>query len=178
MYRYSVLGVAMLLMCGLVNMVTDAQSELQAAPRHAYDPRKHKKIVKPKSGEAILQKGLQKMNGGRILELGKNNWDKIVLDKNKHVLVWFTSPWSGHCKRFAPVYTALAKAHASKTDFVFAKLNAYENMDLAREHGIKAFPTVKWFPKQLKEQNADDKYNVALSDHKGELYHGQMTVKV
>ena len=34
---------------------------------------------------------------------------------------------------------------------MFAKLDAYRNMELARTHGIRSFPTIKYFPKELKD---------------------------
>merc|ERR1711871_1331019 len=112
-----------------------------------------------------------------VVNIAADDWQKVVGDKNKHVVVWFFSPWSGHCKRFAPTYAALAKAHESKDEFVFAKIDAYENMGLAREHGIKAFPTIKYFPKELKEDGAASRLNTELAVNGGELYHGALTVK-
>jgi protein disulfide-isomerase A6 len=38
-----------------------------------------------------------------VVELNSSNFDKIVLDPTKDVLVEFFAPWCGHCKRLAPV---------------------------------------------------------------------------
>ena len=67
--------------------------------------------------------------------------------------------------------------------FVFAEVDAYANHDLAKKHGVHAYPTVKHFPRQLKEHDAGKKYNMALARQGGELYTGPLqggplTVKV
>ena len=71
----------------------------------------------------------------------------------------------------------------SQEDFVFAKVDAYANHDLAKAHEVHSFPAVKYFPKQLKQRNADDKWDVDRAKQGGEVYNGPLqggplTVKV
>ena len=37
------------------------------------------------------------------------NFDEIVNDKTKDVLIEFYAPWCGHCKSLAPKYDELAE---------------------------------------------------------------------
>lgn len=40
--------------------------------------------------------------------VGKN-FDSLVMNNDKDVLVEFYAPWCGHCKQLAPIYDELAK---------------------------------------------------------------------
>merc|ERR1711907_246166 len=71
-----------------------------------------------------------------VIEVTADRWQAVVGDQNRHAVVFFYSPWSGFCKRFGPTFAALAAAHKQQKEFVFARINGYANMDLARQHGI------------------------------------------
>jgi thiol-disulfide isomerase/thioredoxin len=47
-------------------------------------------------------------NGPLTIVVGKN-FDEIVRDPTKDVLVKFYAPWCGHCKKLAPVWDELAE---------------------------------------------------------------------
>lgn len=82
-------------------------------------------------------------NGVRVL-VGKN-FDEVVYDATKDVLVEFYAPWCGHCKKLAPEYEAAAKKLAvTMPDAILAKLDATTNEVPA--HPVQGFPTLKWFP--------------------------------
>jgi protein disulfide-isomerase-like protein len=82
-----------------------------------------------------------------VTVLTDDNFDGIVKDANKHVLVEFYAPWCGHCKSLAPHYETLANIYASEPDVVIAKLDATEEKNKAAEYGVSGYPTLKWFSK-------------------------------
>merc|ERR1712046_554799 len=68
-------------------------------------------------------------------------------------------------------------AHKTQPEFVFAKLDGYEYRDFARQHDIRSFPTVKYFPKAFKGGGAALSKDAApLVTKGGELYKGSLTV--
>lgn len=74
-----------------------------------------------------------------------NNFEEMVLNSGKHVLLEIYAPWCGHCKKLAPIYEELAKKVAGFPDIVIAKMDGTTN-----EHelvAIKGFPTLKFFKK-------------------------------
>lgn len=83
-----------------------------------------------------------------VTELSVDNFDKVVTESSKHVMVEFYAPWCGHCKQLAPIYEELAKAFAGEADVVVAKLDASaeENSDIASKYEVSGFPTLKYFP--------------------------------
>ncbi|KAE8657631.1 Protein disulfide isomerase-like 2-1 [Hibiscus syriacus] len=85
-----------------------------------------------------------------VAVLNADNFDEIVLDETKDVLVEFYAPWCGHCKNLAPTYEKVATAFNSEEGVVVANLDADKYRDLAEKYGISGFPTLKFFPKANK----------------------------
>jgi len=74
-----------------------------------------------------------------------HNFESMILESNKYVLLEVYAPWCGHCKKLAPIYEELAKKVAAHDDIVIAKMDGTTN-----EHAlvnIKGFPTLKFFKK-------------------------------
>ncbi|GAA0155065.1 chaperone [Lithospermum erythrorhizon] len=82
-----------------------------------------------------------------VVVLSSDNFDQIVLDETKDVLVEFYAPWCGHCKSLAPTYEKVASAFKNEEDVVIANLDADKHKDLAEKYGVSGFPTLKYFPK-------------------------------
>jgi len=82
---------------------------------------------------------------GPVTVVVAKNYDDVVLDNNKDVLIEFYAPWCGHCKALAPKYEILgglyAKAGLDKL-VTIAKVDATLN-DVPDE--IQGFPTIKLY---------------------------------
>ncbi|XP_042056748.1 protein disulfide-isomerase like 2-1-like [Salvia splendens] len=85
-----------------------------------------------------------------VVVLTPDNFNEVVLDEKKDVLVEFYAPWCGHCKSLAPIYEKVATAINLEEDVVIANLDADAHKDLAEKYGISGFPTLKFFPKNNK----------------------------
>lgn len=85
-----------------------------------------------------------------VVDLNSENFDRIVLDSKKDVLVEFYAPWCGHCKKLAPDYEKVAAAFASDENVVVAKIDADHERDIGSRYEVQGFPTLKWFGKNSK----------------------------
>lgn len=80
------------------------------------------------------------------------NFDEIVLDKTKNVIVTFTATWCGHCKNLKPIYEKVASTFKPETNCIVANIDADDkkNALLGEKYGVKGYPTIKFFPKDDK----------------------------
>ncbi|KAJ6334422.1 hypothetical protein OIU76_008106 [Salix suchowensis] len=125
---------------------------LQWFPKGSLEPKKYEG---PRTAEALAE--FVNNEGGlnvkiaavpsSVAVLTADNFNDIVLDENKDVLVEFYAPWCGHCKNLAPTYEKVAAAFKSEKDVVVANLDADKYKDLAEKYGVSGFPTLKFFPK-------------------------------
>jgi len=82
-------------------------------------------------------------NNGPVTIVVAKNYEDVVMDDKKDVLVEFYAPWCGHCKALAPKYEELGELFRSVTDKItVAKVDATTN-DVPIE--IQGFPTLKLF---------------------------------
>ena len=77
-----------------------------------------------------------------VIKLTKENFDEIVRNPQKPVLVDFWADWCGPCKMLGPVVEELSN---ETDDVVFAKVNVDEEPDLAGAFGIMSIPTLILF---------------------------------
>jgi len=105
--------------------------------------------VKDGSIKAHLKSAAVPEEQGNVIVIVGTEYDKIVNDPTKDVLVKFYAPWCGHCKKLAPIWDELGEAFKDQPDVVIAKFDATVNEADGVE--IRGYPTLKWFPKGNKE---------------------------
>lgn len=74
--------------------------------------------------------------------VGKN-FDDVVLDPKKFVLLEVYAPWCGHCKKLAPVYSKLGAMFKDNDKVVIAKMDGTQNE--VGHVDVKGFPTIVYF---------------------------------
>ncbi|XP_024027500.1 LOW QUALITY PROTEIN: probable protein disulfide-isomerase A6 [Morus notabilis] len=90
-----------------------------------------------------------------VVVLTPHDFDEIVLNNEKDVLVEFYAPWCSHCKSLAPIYEKVASAFKLE-DVVIANVDADKHRDLAEKYGVSGYPTLKFFPKSNKAREDYD----------------------
>ncbi|MBW1601762.1 thioredoxin [Streptomyces sp. JJ66] len=68
------------------------------------------------------------------------DFEKVVLQSDKPVLVDFWAAWCGPCRQIAPSLEAISEEQADKITVV--KLNIDENPETAAKYGIMSIPTM------------------------------------
>lgn len=71
------------------------------------------------------------------------DFDKIVLQADKPVLVDFWANWCGPCRQLAPILEEVAQELADKA--IIAKVNVDDNPELASKYAIRSIPTLLLF---------------------------------
>uniref|UniRef100_A0A8C6WRH4 Protein disulfide-isomerase A3 n=1 Tax=Neogobius melanostomus TaxID=47308 RepID=A0A8C6WRH4_9GOBI len=73
------------------------------------------------------------------------NFDSIVNDDSKDVLIEFYAPWCGHCKSLEPKYKELGEGLSGDPNIVIAKMDATAN-DVPSPYEVSGFPTIYFSP--------------------------------
>jgi len=84
-----------------------------------------------------------------IEEVNDGNFEQLVLQSNRPVLVDFWAQWCGPCRMLAPIVESLAKQYAGNAQVV--KLNVDDNPSAGQRYRIQAIPTLVLF------QNGEEK---------------------
>ena len=77
-----------------------------------------------------------------ILHVNKNDFDSVVKQSTKTVLVDFWASWCGPCRMIAPVLEEVA---AERPDIKVCKVNVDEEQELAMSYGVSSIPTLLVF---------------------------------
>ena len=74
-----------------------------------------------------------------VIHVTKANFEELVVNSEKKVLLDFWAPWCGPCRMVAPIVEEIAE---ERSDVILGKVNVDEEMELAVKFGIVSIPTL------------------------------------
>ncbi|KAG9489219.1 protein disulfide-isomerase A3 [Eleutherodactylus coqui] len=89
-------------------------------------------------------------NDGPVKVVVAENFDELVNDESKDVLIEFYAPWCGHCKNLEPKYKELGEKLGNDPNIVVAKMDATAN-DVPSYYEVRGFPTIYFAPAGSKQ---------------------------
>jgi len=79
------------------------------------------------------------------LEITDKNFEEVVLNSDKPVLVDFWAAWCGPCRMVGPVIDEVSTEYEGKA--VVGKVDVDANQEFASKYGVRNIPTVLLFHK-------------------------------
>jgi thioredoxin 1 len=79
------------------------------------------------------------------IDVNEDNFDTIVINSDKPVLVDFWAEWCGPCKMLTPTIEAIAEEYNDKSSIV--KINVDDAPAIATKYGIRSIPSILLFSK-------------------------------
>jgi len=111
-----------------------------------------KQINAGKAKAHVKSAPVPKDDKGPVKTVVGSNFDRVVLDESKDVLIEFYAPWCGHCKSFEPKYNQLAaKLKTEQPNLVLAKMDATAN-DAPEHFNVEGLPTIYFAPAGKKSE--------------------------
>ena len=73
------------------------------------------------------------------IQVNKDNFQEVVLNSDKPVLVDFWASWCGPCRMVAPILEEIAN---ERSDVKVCKINVDEEPELASRYNVMSIPTM------------------------------------
>ena len=73
------------------------------------------------------------------IQVNKDNFQEVVLNSDKPVLVDFWASWCGPCRMVAPILEEIAN---ERSDVKVCKVNVDEEPELASRYNVMSIPTL------------------------------------
>ena len=73
------------------------------------------------------------------INIHKNNFNELVLNSDKPVLLDFWAPWCGPCRMVVPIVEQIA---AENPDILVGKVNVDEEAELASQFSVMSIPSL------------------------------------
>jgi thioredoxin 1 len=77
------------------------------------------------------------------IEINDNNFEEVVLQSDKPVLVDFWAEWCGPCRMISPLVSELSEDYNGRA--VITKMDVDNNPGTAAKYGIRNIPTILFF---------------------------------
>ncbi len=78
-----------------------------------------------------------------VIAVSDEQFEQIVLNSTKPVLVDFWAEWCGPCRALGPIFEEAAMNHSDK--LIFAKMNIDESPQTPSKYGVMSIPTLILF---------------------------------
>ena len=72
-----------------------------------------------------------------VVHITKANFEQLVMNSQKKVLLDFWAPWCGPCQMIGPIVEEIAQ---EREDITVGKINVDDEMELAVQFGVTSIP--------------------------------------